>query len=116
MGGVISEPGPQATDAELAAYYDEHREMAPWGDPRLLPAEEPSEKSADRLDVTLSVRFSAAEIAAIWTRAEAAGMKPTAYIRRCALADQQPPLDRSQLARLVEALSRDLEDLRQATS
>ncbi|MDP9397234.1 MAG: hypothetical protein M3P96_05145 [Actinomycetota bacterium] len=108
----MSEPGPQATDAELAAYYDEHRGTAPWGDRRPLPAG----KAAGRLDVTLSVRFSAAEIAAIRARAEAAGMKPTAYIRRCALADQQPPLDRSRLSRLVETLSRDLEDLRQATS
>lgn len=61
-------------------------------------------------------RFTTAEIADIRARAEAAGIKPTAYIRRCALADAQPLLDRGQVSRLVETLSRELEDLRHATS
>lgn len=103
----MSEPGSGATDAELAEYYDEHRDHTSWAQPRPV--------SSHRLEVTISVRFTAAEIAAIRARAEAAGVKPTAYIRRLALAGEQPPLDRGQLSRLVEALTRDLEDLRQAT-
>jgi hypothetical protein len=103
----MSEPGPDATDAELAEYYDEHRDQTSWAQPRPV--------SSDRLEVTISVRFTAAEIAAIRARAEAAGVKPTAYIRRLALTGEQPPLDRGQLSHLIEVLTRDLEDLRQAT-
>lgn len=103
----MSEPGPHATDAELAGYYDQHRDAGAWG--------EPTATSRERLDVTISVRFTTAEIAAIRARAEAAGLKPTAYIRRVALAGEGPPLDRAQLSRLIDALSRDLEDLRHVT-
>jgi hypothetical protein len=105
MGGVMTEPGPGSTEAELADYYDRHRDLTDWSGPQ------PIQKS-ERLDVTISVRFTPAEIATIRTRAEAAGLKPTAYIRRCALATEQPPIDREQLRRTVAALSRDLEDLR----
>lgn len=103
----MSEPGPDATDAELAEYYDEHRDTEPWAEPAVL--------SRERLDVTISVRFTAAEIAAVRARAEAAGLKPTAYIRRLALSGERPPLDREELSRLVDILSRDLQNLRQAT-
>lgn len=103
----MSEPGPNTTDAELAEYYDEHRDQTPWAQPRPV--------SSDRLDVTISVRFTAAEIATIRARAEVAGVKPTAYIRRLALAGEEPALDRGQVSRLVDILSRDLDDLRRAT-
>ncbi len=103
----MTEPGPAATDAELADYYGQHRDLADWSEPQ------PVQRS-ERLDVTISVRFTAAEIATIRARAEAVGLKPTAYIRRCALANEQPPIDRGQLSRTVAALTRDLEDLRRA--
>lgn len=103
----MTEPGPRATDAELADYYDRHRDLTDWSEPQ--PVQKP-----ERLDVTISVRFTPAEIATIRTRAEAAGLKPTAYIRRCALANERPPIDRGQLSRTVAALTRDLEDLRRA--
>lgn len=103
----MTEPDPNATDAELAGYYDRHRDLTDWSEPQ--PVQRP-----ERLDVTISVRFTPAEIATIRARAEAAGLKPTAYIRRCALANEQPPIDRGQLARTVAALTRDLEDLRRA--
>lgn len=103
----MTEPGPGATDAELADYYDQHRDLTDWGEPQ--PVQRP-----ERLDVTISVRFTSVEIATIRARAEAANLKPTAYIRRCALADEQPPIDRGQLRRTVAALDRDLEDLRRA--
>ncbi|MGH3502948.1 MAG: plasmid mobilization protein [Nocardioidaceae bacterium] len=66
--------------------------------------------------MTLSVRFTGAEIATIRSRAAAAGFKPTTYIRQCVLAAEQPPIDRARIARIVDALSRDLDDLRQAAS
>lgn len=103
----MSEPGAHATDAELAEFYDGHRDTGSWNEPTAAPRE--------RLDVTIPVRFTPAEIAAVRSRAEAAGLKPTAYIRRLALAEENPPLDRAQLSRLVEVLSRDLDDLRQVT-
>jgi hypothetical protein len=78
----MTEPGPDATDAELADYYDQHRNLTGWSEPEPL-------QGPERLDVTISVRFTPAEIAAIRARAEAANLKPTAYIRRCALADEQ---------------------------
>ncbi|MGF1648709.1 MAG: hypothetical protein ACFCVF_17575 [Kineosporiaceae bacterium] len=43
----------------------------------------------------------------------AAGLKHTTYIRRFVLAaEEAPPLDRTRLARTVDALARDLDDLR----
>lgn len=103
----MTEPGPAATDAELADYYDKNRELTRWGEPQ--PVDKP-----ERLDITISVRFTAAELAMIRARAEFAGVKPTAYIRACALAADQPPIDRARLSRTVAALSRDLDDLRRA--
>ncbi len=105
----MTEPGTAATDAELADYYDQHRDHPGWSEPQ--PAAKPQ-----RLDVTISVRFTPAEIATIRTRAEAGGLKPTAYIRQCALNAEQPPIDRTQLSRTVAALSRDLDDLRRTAS
>ena len=103
----MKEPGLEASDVELATYYDEHHDPSAWG-----PAEP---VSTERLDVTISVRFTASEIAALRSRAEAAGLRPTTYIRRLALASEEPPLDREQLTRLLDALTRDLNDLRHAT-
>lgn len=102
----MSEPDATATDAELADYYS-RRNDADWGEPQ--PVQRP-----ERLDVTISVRFTPTEIAAIRSRAAVSGLKPTAYIRRCALAQEQPPIDRGELSRSLSALSQDLEDLRRA--
>ena len=105
----MTEPGPEATDAELADYYDQHHDLTDWSEPQQVD-------KPQRLEVTISVRFTPAEIATIRARADAANLKPTAYIRRCALAAEQPPIDRAQLSRTVAALARDLEDLRRAAS
>ncbi len=103
----MTEPSPAASDAELAEYYDRHRDLTEWGEPQ--PVEKP-----ERLDVTISVRFTPDEIATIRAQAETVGLKPTTYIRRCVLAAEQPPIDRARLSRTVAALSRDLDDLRRA--
>jgi len=47
-----------------------------------------------------------AEIAAVRARAEAAGLKPTTYIRRCALVDEQAPIDRGRLSRVPGPVTR----------
>ncbi len=103
----MSEPGSDATECRAA------RVLGRAPRPHVMGSA--AARVVHRPDVTISVRFTAAEIAAVRARAEAAGVKPTAYIRRLALAGEQPPLDRSQLSHLVEALTRDLEDLRRAT-
>ena len=110
MGGeTMSDPGANASDRELADYYDHAPTEDDWGEP------EPIDKS-ERLEVTLSVRFTPAEIAAVRSRAAAAGLKPTSYIRQSVLAAEQAPVDRARLARTVDALSRDLDELRRAAS
>jgi hypothetical protein len=94
----------EASDVELAD--DEHRAPAASGPAQPVPPE--------RLEVTISVRFTTSEIAALRSRAEAAGMEPTTYVRRLVLATEEPPLDRDHLTRLLDALTRDLDDLRHA--
>jgi len=64
-----------------------------------------------RRNVTISVRFSAEEIAAIRERAETAGMKVTAYIREVAVSAGEP-IDRDKVARAVDAVSSDLDRVR----
>lgn len=106
----MTEPGAEASDRELADYYDHAASTGDeWGEPE--PVDKP-----ERLDATLSVRFSPTEISAVRSRAAEAGLKPTTYIRHCVLAAEQFPLDRERIARTVDALSRDLDDLRRATS
>jgi len=65
-----------------------------------------------RIGARASGALAVAEITAIRFRAAAAGLKPTAYIRRCALAEEQPPIDRAELSRSLAALSHDLDDVR----
>lgn len=103
----MNEPGRDVSEAALADYYDAQHDTSGFGDPQ--PVQRP-----ERLDITISVRFTPAEIADVRARAQAAGMKPTAYIRRCALEREEAPLDRTGLVRALDTLSRDLENLRQA--
>jgi len=76
----------------LADYDHAHgHDMHEWGEP------EPIQKP-DRLDVTIAVRFTADEIAAVRQRATEAAVKPTVFIRRAALHSHNP-LDRDLLPR-----------------
>ena len=75
---------------------------ADWGEP--VPVKV-------RRNVTISVRFSADEIAAIRRQADAAGMKVTAYIRQAALSGGEA-IDRDKVARAVAAVSNDLVHVR----
>lgn len=103
----MTEPDSTATDAELAEHYNQYHDSTEWGEPQR--ADKP-----ERLNVTISVRFTPDEIASIRAQAEGAGLKPTTSIRRCALVAEQTPIDRARLSRAVAALSRDLDDLRHA--
>lgn len=73
-----------------------------WGEPTPVTV---------RREVTISVRFSAEEIAAIRRRAHAAGMKVTAYIRQ-AVTRGEVQVDREKVARAVAAVTADLERVR----
>lgn len=103
----MKEPGHGARDRELADSYDAHRDTSRFGDPKPVQA-------AERLDVTISVRFTPAEVTDVRSWARAAGMKPTSSIRRCALEREDAPLDRTELARSIESLSNEVESLRHA--
>ena len=115
----MSHPGKNASDAELSAYYEQHH-SGPEATPDETSSEEWAEpQPADRpplLDVTISVRFTSEEITAIRARAAEAGLKPTTYIRRCALAGAGQRIDPVRFAHGLEALSRDLDNLRRAAS
>lgn len=92
------------TEDELADYYHDHRDdMDQWGDPEPI-------RKPDRLDVTISVRFTADEIAAVRQRATEAGVKPTVFIRHAALQSTNQ-LDRRLLARTIDDLRTDVERL-----
>ncbi len=98
------DPTAGMTEAELAEYYQDHRgDTEEWEPPEAIsrPA---------RLDVTISVRFTAEEIAAVRERARDAGMRPTAFIRQAAL-DVDVPLNRGLLAKTFDRLRSDVEQL-----
>ena len=107
MAGNVTGPELDARDSELAEYYGQHREGHQWDEPEAV-------QRPDRLEVTISVRFTRNEVAAVRARAEAAGLEPTAHIRRCALEAEEPPIDRGRLSQSVAALERDLEELRRS--
>lgn len=98
------DPTAGMTEAQLAEYYQAHRDDTEEWDPA-EPVTRPG-----RLDVTISVRFTAAEIAAVRERAGEAGMKPTAFIRESALG-VDAPLNRGLLAKTFDRLRSDVEQL-----
>lgn len=101
---MTTEPTKNLTEDQLADYYHDHRDdMDQWCDPEPI-------RKPDRLDVTISVRFTVDEIAAVRQRAMDAGVKPTVFIRQAALhgSDQ---LDRRLLARTFDDLRTDVERL-----
>jgi hypothetical protein len=72
----------EMTEAELADYFYTHRDD--------LAGDEVPSQMPERLDVMLSVRFSAAEAAEIRATAQRARMSVSAFLRQQALAlDQQ---------------------------
>lgn len=98
------DPTAGMTDAQLAEFYQARRD-----DTEEWAAFEPITRPG-RLDVTISVRFTAEEIAAVRERARDAGMKPTAFIRQAAL-DVDVPLNRGLLAKTFDRLRSDVEQL-----
>ncbi|GAB3049563.1 plasmid mobilization protein [Sediminivirga luteola] len=89
-------------EAGLAGHYDSTRDTAGFTDEVPIEA---------RRQVTISVRFSEEEIAALRNRAEELGIKVTAFIRAAAL-DAERPLDRAALARLAAGVEEQAHRLR----
>lgn len=92
----MGEPTEGMTEAELSDHYDRTRDTSEF---RNGP-----EPITVRRNVTISVRFSEAEIAELRSRAGEAGAKVTSFIRAAAM-ESANPVD---LAALGE-LARDLE-------
>jgi len=66
------------TEAELAEYYDQTRDVSEFDEGAAYPVE------VGR-NVTISVWFTEEEIETVRRKAEAAGVKVTAYVRAAAL-------------------------------
>lgn len=88
------------SEAALADLYDQTHDVSEFDESAAYPAEV-------RRNVTISVRFSEEEIAALRREAEAAGIKVTAYIRAAAL-QAGAPVDRVQLQAALRAASEDV--------
>jgi len=84
------------SEAELAAYYNETKDLSEFD------LEHPEPVTVKR-SVTISVRFSDDEIAALRERADAAGVKVTSFIRAAAL-EASSPVDRAALSELARGL------------
>ena len=96
------------SEAELAAYYDRTRDLSDFD----LEHPEPIAPPRGRLDVTISVRFSAEEIDLLRAEDERAGMKVTAFIRTLALQHAASPvLDRAALRRQIVIVTDELRAL-----
>lgn len=87
------------SEAELAAYYNETKDLSEFD------LEHPEPVTVRRA-VTISVRFSDDEIAALRKRADAAGVKVTSFIRAAAL-EATAPVDRAALSELARGLEQD---------
>lgn len=89
----------EMSERELADYYNETEDLSEF------ELEQP-ERVTVRRAVTISVRFSEEEIAALRERADAAGVKVTSFIRAAAL-EATAPVDLAALSELARALEQD---------
>lgn len=96
------------TEAEDAQWLYEHRDE--------LEGEDVDFEVAKPLSITFAFRLPPDEAQAIRSAAEAARISVSEFIREAcrSTTGAAPPLDRARLRRAVEALDRDVEDLRQA--
>lgn len=88
------------TEAELADYYDRTHDLSEFEGVEFVPI------TPGRRDSIVSVRFAPGELDVLDQRAEAAGMKLTAFIRAAALSEAHP-VDLDRLQRAVTRLLKD---------
>jgi hypothetical protein len=84
------EPDPADGEAEAADYYNQTRDLSGFDGGEVVELES---TPAGTRNVTLSIRLSPEELQTLGRRAEAAGMRLTAYIRAAALQSEAPPVD-----------------------
>ncbi len=94
----MGEPTEAMTEAELAEHYDRTRDTSEFdaGTPESITV---------RRNVTISVRFSEAEIADLRARADEAGVKVTSFIRAAAM-ESANPVDLAALGQLARDLEK----------
>lgn len=99
------------SERDLAAHYNEHGAGDEWGEPETVARPE-------RLDVTISVRFTEVEIAAVREAAARIDMKPTAFIRHAAMAaaGSERSIPAASVAEVLRDIDHNLEALRRAAS
>lgn len=96
----MSNQAERGRESTWAAHYDQTHDVSEFEESQSYPSEV-------RRNVTISVRFSSEEIAALRREAQAAGVKVTAYIRAAAL-QASAPVDRQLLMAALRALSDDV--------
>lgn len=113
MTATTKHPTDDMTEAELAQYYDRTHDLSEFD----LEHPEPLTPARQRLDVSISVRFTPEEIDLLRARAEQSGMKVTALIRALAVQHQgEPVVDVPAVRRALAALTEQIADLtRQVT-
>ena len=94
----------QMSEAELADYYYNHR-----NDPDAL-GEEVLQAAPSRLASMVSVRFTADEAGRVRRAATEAGMTLSSFLRHCALAASDRPIDIERVRRDVEEAGKRLSD------
>ena len=99
---------PEMTEAQLADFYGRTHDLSEFDQTQAQPLEV-------RRAVTISVRFSEEEIAALRRKADAAGLKVTAFIRGAAL-DADHPVDRAAVALLAARVEQQAHELRAAVA
>ncbi len=104
FGDEASEDDPTAgmSEADLADYYDRTHDLSDFDEQNAVPV-------TGRRESTLSVRFSAAELEHIRSQAEQLGMKPTAYVRACALTDAARVGEFREIAEQLRNVQQDLD-------
>ncbi len=94
----------QMSEAELADYYYTHRD-----EPDAL-GEEVLQTQPTRLSTMVSVRFAPDEATVVRQAANEAGMTLSSYLRHCALAASNRPVDLDRVRRDVEEAGQRLND------
>ncbi|GAB7003709.1 hypothetical protein JCM18899A_11800 [Nocardioides sp. AN3] len=99
----MADPTAGMTEAELADYYNQTQDVSDFDLGEEVPI-------TVRRNVTISVRFSQEEIAALRASADKAGVKVTSYIRAAAL-EASNPVDRATLSELARDLEQRAHDV-----
>ncbi|GAA3968283.1 DUF1778 domain-containing protein [Thermobifida alba] len=114
---VDNDPTEGMSEAQLAEYYDTHRDLADFEGGEEVAVTRKPERTGRC--ITLSIRLSDSEMRMLEEAAKRAGMKVTAFVRQAALVaadDSGTVLNRDQLLRAIRSLERDLDAVRRVAA